>query len=129
MTEASTNKGVRRAREVASSTSSTESSPLAKQPRMASATEANITEAELQGPTEQRKSPEKYTLESVYYVLRQVQANTERLVKDYDELKESVIFQSKMVEDLKKENQDLKAKVEDLTKSLSKTEGIIEDAF
>ena len=34
-----------------------------------------------------------------------------------------------MVEDLKKENQDLKAKVEDLTKSLSKTEGIIEDAF
>ena len=54
----------------------------------------------------------------IYLVLKEVQKNTDKLVKDYEDLKESLIFQGKQVEEVINENKILKTQVADMTKSL-----------
>jgi len=56
----------------------------------------------------------------IYLVLKEVQKNTDKLVKDYEDLKESLTFQGKQVEELEviNENKILKTQVDDMTESL-----------
>jgi len=106
----STNTGVRRTREELSSNSSVSSvdcSPQAKLQRM-DADKSNLT------------------LESIYKVVTEIQSNTNRLLTEnkslrieFDEVRTAMTFQSKLVEDLVKENKSTKKDFTDLTNSLS----------
>ncbi|KAK3707094.1 hypothetical protein QZH41_004164 [Actinostola sp. cb2023] len=66
------------------------------------------------------------TLESIYKVVTEIQSNTNRLLTEnkslrieFDEVRTAMTFQSKLVEDLVKENKSTKKDFTDLTNSLS----------